>query len=97
MTVCFSLHVIKSLLGFVLLFVRSFTAKDTHENYTYVFQLCGDAAGVAGAGVVQVEMKPPNTKTVVGKYEATQAIGGSKSLQNHLEFYPSLLDFVCVY
>lgn len=45
------------------------------ESYTYVFQLCGDADGVPGAGVVQKD----DTKktTVVGRYNSTKAIGGS--------------------
>lgn len=65
--------------------VCSFTAKDVNgtESYTYVFQLCGDAAGVAGAGVVQLDTtKTPSSKTVIGRYDVTRAIGGSKSLQN---------------
>ncbi|KAM7421019.1 hypothetical protein PAMA_015285 [Pampus argenteus] len=48
-------------------------AKNGNENYTYVFQLCGDAGGVPGAGVIQVSSKT----TVIGMYNATQAIGGS--------------------
>lgn len=57
--------------------------KNEIESYTYVFQLCGDAAGVPGAGVVQVDNKKTDNKiTVIGTYNATQAIGGSKSLQN---------------
>lgn len=46
------------------------------QNYTYVFQLCGDADGIAGAGVVQNDVKT-NEKTVVGQYDSTKAIGGS--------------------
>lgn len=55
---------------------KNFTAenKSTEEGYTYVFQLCGDAGGIPGAGVVQVDSK----KTIViGMYNSTQAIGGS--------------------
>ncbi|XP_004078010.2 cation-dependent mannose-6-phosphate receptor [Oryzias latipes] len=47
------------------------------ESYTYVFQLCGDAGGVKGAGVIQLDKKNPNKPTVVGMYTDTQAIGGS--------------------
>ncbi|XP_047454163.1 cation-dependent mannose-6-phosphate receptor [Mugil cephalus] len=57
---------------------KNFTALDTSEkqNYTYVFQLCGDAGGVKGAGVIQVDDKTKKT-TVVGSYNETQAIEGS--------------------
>lgn len=51
------------------------TTKDK-DSYTYVFQLCGDADGVAGAGVVQNDIGK-KTKTVVGRYNSTKAIGGS--------------------
>lgn len=50
--------------------------KKDEESYTYVFQLCGDADGVAGAGVVQNDDKTKK-KTVVGRYNSTKAIGGS--------------------
>ncbi|XP_042345341.1 cation-dependent mannose-6-phosphate receptor [Plectropomus leopardus] len=59
---------------------KNFTAetRSAAENYTYVFQLCGDAAGVVGAGAVQFDSKKTDIKpTVIGKYDATQAIGGS--------------------
>lgn len=60
--------------------VDSFTAVTNNgtESYTYVFQLCGDAGGIQGAGVVQFETKKMKA-TVIGMYNATQAIGGSKS------------------
>uniref|UniRef100_A0A8C6SH49 Cation-dependent mannose-6-phosphate receptor n=1 Tax=Neogobius melanostomus TaxID=47308 RepID=A0A8C6SH49_9GOBI len=45
------------------------------ESYTYVFQLCGDADGVPEAGVLQIDEK--KSKTVVGRYNSTKAIGGS--------------------
>ncbi|CAL8247351.1 unnamed protein product [Lota lota] len=53
---------------------QNFTTGD--KNYTYVFQMCGDADGVQGAGVIQKEngIKKP---TIVGRYNSTQAIGGS--------------------
>ncbi|KAK5862136.1 hypothetical protein PBY51_017564 [Eleginops maclovinus] len=48
------------------------------ESYTYVFQLCGDAGGIQGAGVIQFETKKTESKpTVIGMYNATEAIGGS--------------------
>lgn len=50
------------------------TTKDK-DSYTYVFQLCGDADGFPGAGVVQNDGQ--NKKTVVGRYNSTKAIGGS--------------------
>ncbi|XP_049903446.1 cation-dependent mannose-6-phosphate receptor [Epinephelus moara] len=59
---------------------RNFTAeiKNGSESYTYVFQLCGDAAGIPKAGVVQFESKKTESKpTVIGLYEKTEAIGGS--------------------
>nr|XP_040021763.1 cation-dependent mannose-6-phosphate receptor [Gasterosteus aculeatus aculeatus] len=58
---------------------KNFTAEYTigSESYTYVFQLCGDAGGVSGAGVIQYNKKTPSIPTVVGMYNATQAIGGS--------------------
>lgn len=61
--------------------VDSFTVEHTigKETYTYVFQLCGDAGGVKDAGVIQIDKKSPKTPTVIGKYTATQAIGGSKN------------------
>lgn len=54
------------------------TAEETvgEENYRYVFQLCGDAGGVPGAGVIQVDKKTEKA-TVVGLYNSTGAIGGS--------------------
>ena len=59
----------------------SFTTKD--EKYTYVVQLCGDADGVNGAGVIQKEIgkKSESGKepmTIVGRYNSTEAIGGSE-------------------
>lgn len=53
------------------------------DGYTYVFQLCGDAGGVPGAGVIQIDDNEKEKKpTVVGTYDTTQAIGGSKCQQN---------------
>ncbi len=63
--------------------VDSFTVKTTNasESYTYVFQVCGDAGGVPGAGIIQVDDKKDKA-TVIGLYNSTEAIGGSKCLQN---------------
>ncbi|KAG8009983.1 Cation-dependent mannose-6-phosphate receptor, partial [Nibea albiflora] len=52
-------------------------ANSADANYTYAFQLCGDVAGIPGAGVVQIEKKNPKSKTVIGMYNSTRAIGGS--------------------
>ncbi|XP_068179591.1 cation-dependent mannose-6-phosphate receptor [Antennarius striatus] len=59
---------------------KNFTAevKNGDDSYTYTFQLCGDAGGVPGAGVIQVNNKGKETKPkVIGMYNSTQAIGGS--------------------
>lgn len=48
--------------------------KDGEDKYKYVFQLCGDAGGAQGAGVIQ---KYGNKTTVIGLYNSTEAIGGS--------------------
>uniref|UniRef100_A0A4W5Q8I0 MRH domain-containing protein n=1 Tax=Hucho hucho TaxID=62062 RepID=A0A4W5Q8I0_9TELE len=45
------------------------------ESYTYQFQVCGDAGKTVGAGLVQINQK--KMETVLGRYTATQAIGGS--------------------
>lgn len=55
----------------------TFDSKNDAEDYTYVFQLCGDAWGVSGAGVVQLDNKKDKKQTVIGMYNATQAYGGS--------------------
>ncbi|XP_035991009.1 cation-dependent mannose-6-phosphate receptor isoform X2 [Fundulus heteroclitus] len=54
-------------------------SKNEKDSYTYVFQLCGDAGGVPGAGVIQKNMKTPEKPIVtnIGSYKATKAIGGS--------------------
>ncbi|XP_034467041.1 cation-dependent mannose-6-phosphate receptor isoform X1 [Hippoglossus hippoglossus] len=49
---------------------------DKEESYKYIFQLCGDAGGVQGAGLIQVDSKGTETKTtVIGQYNATEAFG----------------------
>lgn len=58
----------------------SFTGESNNENesYTYVFQLCGDAGGIPGAGVIQIDNKKKDDKpTVIGTFNLTQAIGES--------------------
>uniref|UniRef100_A0A673AJ75 Cation-dependent mannose-6-phosphate receptor n=1 Tax=Sphaeramia orbicularis TaxID=375764 RepID=A0A673AJ75_9TELE len=54
----------------------SFTVetKNGSESYKYIFRLCEDAGGVPEAGVIQIEKQ---TTTVIGRYDATEAIGGS--------------------
>lgn len=57
----------------------SFTGQSSNESYTYVFQLCGDAGGIPGAGVIQIDNKKKEDKpTVIGTYNLTQAVGESK-------------------
>lgn len=49
------------------------------ESYTYVFQLCGDAGGIPGAGVIQIDNNKKDGKPIViGRFNLTQAIGESK-------------------
>ncbi|XP_077576132.1 cation-dependent mannose-6-phosphate receptor [Stigmatopora nigra] len=49
------------------------------DKYTYVFQLCGDAGGVPGAGIVQVKVQKTEQKsvTIIGLYNSTEVIGGT--------------------
>ncbi|XP_068998634.1 cation-dependent mannose-6-phosphate receptor [Embiotoca jacksoni] len=58
---------------------KNFTVetKEDSESYTYVFQLCGDAGGVPGAGVIQVDKKTPKKHVVIGMYNETKVLGGS--------------------
>ncbi|KAI2655507.1 Cation-dependent mannose-6-phosphate receptor [Labeo rohita] len=53
---------------------RSFTVAE--EEYSYIFQVCGDAGGVKGAGLVQQEKKT-GKHVQVGCYNQTRAIKGS--------------------
>lgn len=57
---------------------NSFTTetKTGKENYTYVFQVCGDADGLKNAGLVQRDMKGNQVR--IGNYNSTQAVKGSK-------------------
>lgn len=64
----------------VISFFDSFTGEGSNEkgSYTYVFQLCGDAGGIPGAGVVQIDNKKKDKPTVIGTFNSTQAIGESE-------------------
>lgn len=55
--------------------------KSDKGNYTYQFQVCGDAGKTVGAGLVQIDHTEKKIETVLGLYTATQAIGGSKNVQ----------------
>lgn len=59
---------------------NSFTAttKVGNEEYTYVFQVCGDADGMKDAGVMQRDKE--GKKVLIGNYSLTQAIRGSEYL-----------------
>lgn len=58
---------------------KNFSVTDANkkDSYTYVFQFCGDADGVAGAGLVQINNKEKTAPIVIGRYDSTKAIGGS--------------------
>lgn len=84
MSVLFHHTCVTTLLFPVISSLDSFTVeiKNDKESYTYVFQLCGDAGGIPGAGVIKVDStKTGNKPTVIGTYNSTQTIGGSKYLQ----------------
>lgn len=51
------------------------------ESYMYVFQLCGDAYGIPGAGVVQVD-KTSKKAVVIGLYTDADVIQGSKTVKH---------------
>ena len=55
----------------------SVDTQDGQDTYSYIFQVCGDAGGSKGAGVIQ-KKKDGGKESVVGRYTATQAIGGSE-------------------
>ncbi|XP_051262120.1 cation-dependent mannose-6-phosphate receptor [Dicentrarchus labrax] len=55
----------------------SVVTKGKTDSYTYTFQLCGEAAGFAEAGVVQVDNSNPSKPTIIGRFNATRAFGGS--------------------
>ncbi|XP_027004557.1 cation-dependent mannose-6-phosphate receptor [Tachysurus fulvidraco] len=56
---------------------QSFTAttKVGNEEYTYVFQVCGDADGMKDAGVMQRDKE--GKKVLIGNYSLTQAVRGT--------------------
>lgn len=54
------------------------------EDHSYVFQICGNVGNIQGAGIVQVDRKKTGTKpTVIGTYDLTEVIGGSKMSRYH--------------
>ncbi|KAG1940051.1 cation-dependent mannose-6-phosphate receptor [Pimephales promelas] len=56
---------------------QSFTVKGKDgEPYSYIFQVCGDAAGMKNAGLVQKTEKP-DVLVRIGNYNQTRAIKGS--------------------
>lgn len=53
--------------------------KNETNSYSYVFQLCGDVGGIPGAGIIQLDSKKTGNKpTMIGTYNFTEVIGGSK-------------------
>ncbi|XP_043117372.1 cation-dependent mannose-6-phosphate receptor [Puntigrus tetrazona] len=54
---------------------QNFTAKSQDEEYSYIFQVCGDADGIKGAGLVQKE-KSSGKMVRIGSYTKTQAVKG---------------------
>lgn len=50
--------------------------KGDKEEYTYVFQVCGDADGMKDAGVVQ--RGKDGKQVLIGNYSLTQAVRGSE-------------------
>lgn len=61
--------------------MNSFTVdvKTEKQDYSYVFQICGDVVDIPGAGIVQIDHKKMETKPkMIGTYNLTQVLGGSK-------------------
>ncbi|XP_026084779.1 cation-dependent mannose-6-phosphate receptor-like [Carassius auratus] len=55
---------------------QTFTTEGKEQDYSYIFQVCGDAGGLKDAGLVQKEKK--GEKLVrIGNYTKTRAIRGS--------------------
>lgn len=80
-------------LGISSLYSFTVESKNEKESYIYVFQLCGDAGGIPGAGVIQVDSKKTENKPrVIGTYNLTQVIGGSKCLQ--IKLFHRILSFL---
>lgn len=52
----------------------SVETQEEEESYTYQFQVCGDAGGKKGAGLVQKDKE--GKTTVVGMYTSTKVMGG---------------------
>lgn len=65
-----------------------------------MFQLCGNAGGIPGAVVIKVDStKTGNKPTVIGTYNSTQAIEGSKYVEeekNDHNFPILLTDLVLI-
>lgn len=70
----FGLLVLLTLITVFIFTLNSFTVAE--EEYSYIFQVCGDAGGVKGAGLVQQEKKT-GKHVQVGCYNQTRAIKGS--------------------
>lgn len=60
-----------------------------------MFQLCGDAGGVKDAGLIQVDKN--HKQTVIGKYTATEAKGGSKKYEKKISFRAVYISLVTVF
>ncbi|KTF81024.1 hypothetical protein cypCar_00015664 [Cyprinus carpio] len=55
---------------------QTFTTEGKEQDYSYIFQVCGDVAGMKDAGLVQKEKK--GEKLVrIGNYTNTRAVRGS--------------------
>lgn len=78
-------------LAFVSLNSFTVDVKTEKEDYSYVFQICGDVVDIPGAGIVQMDHKKTETKpTMIGTYNLTQVLGGSE-LSNYrklITFFP---------
>ena len=82
-----------TLLGMFSLYSFTVESKNEKESYRYVFQLCGDAGGIPGAGVIQMDSKKPeNNPRVIGTYNLTEVIGGSKCPQ--IKLFHHILSFL---
>lgn len=53
----------------------SIVVQDKDDSYTYNFSVCGNAANISNAGLVQINNA--DTKIVIGQYTETQIFGGS--------------------
>lgn len=52
----------------------SVTDKTEKDSYTYLFQVCGNAGGLAEGGLVQRDAS--GKEVIIGKYTATEVFGG---------------------